>query len=118
MPKLNDDMLRRASPILEKYRTTLFQHRRFDAHSFEMELRDIWSTGYRSMKDFALAMSEHGRYQEVAAYYMEHSNAPGVVSEFKPCLAKLYGIASYDHATDRESKRCEFWRRAFNEEAT
>ncbi len=73
MPRLNDEMLRLAEPILEKYRNALFERHGFDPHAFEMELRDIWITGYRSMKDFAIAMSEHGRYQEVAAFYPRRS---------------------------------------------
>ncbi len=117
MARLNDEMLRLANPILERYRAALFEHRKFDAGAFEKELRDIWNTGYRSMKDFAMAMSEHGRYQEVAAYYMEHSNPSGVISEFKPCLARLYGIRSY-HSPDRDANRDQFWRKAFDEEAT
>ena len=118
MPTLNDDMLQLACPILEKYRALLLQHRRFDAHAFEHELRHVWSNGYRSLKDFMKALAQHGRFQEVAAYYMEHSNAAGVVSEFKPCLAALYGVKSYNHDPDLELKRDQFWRRTFGEETT
>jgi hypothetical protein len=58
-------------------------------------------------------MARHGRFQEVAAYYMEHSNAPGPVREFKTALAAIYGVKSYDYAPDLELKRDQFWHRAF-----
>ena len=114
MPSLNDDLLRIAAPILEKYRAQLFSHRRFDTHSFEHDLRECWGAGYRTMKDYVVAMSGHGRFQEVAAYYMEHSAAPGVVTEFQPHLAVLYGVKYY-HTPDIEWLRDQYWRRAFGE---
>jgi hypothetical protein len=57
-------------------------------------------------------MSNHDEYTHLAAYYMEHSNAPGVVTEFQPSLAKLYGIRWYGDNT-REAKRAAYWDGAF-----
>jgi hypothetical protein len=115
MTKLSDETLRLALPILERYRTVLLTSRRFDVGSFESELRGVWSIGYKTLKDFVIDMSEHGRFQEVAAYYMEHSNAPGVISEFKPCLARLYGLKTYHHSPDFELLKNQFWARAFGD---
>lgn len=109
----NDDMIRTVYPVLERYRTALFRSHGFDAGSLERELRDAWDTGYKDLKWLMCALAEHGRYQEVAAYYMEHSNAPGVVMEFQGPLAALYGVKSFHHSVDVELKKDQFWERAF-----
>ena len=115
MSKLNDERLQEAKEILERYRDTLLKIHTFDARSLERELRKLWNVGYQELKPLIYAMAQHGRYQEVAAYYMEHSNAPGVVSEFKPHLAALYSMKSYN-AADRAEKQKAFWDRVFASE--
>jgi hypothetical protein len=115
--KLNDELLREAEPILERYREMLLKTRAFQAHSLEHELRALWSVGYQGLKPLIYTMAQHGRYQEVAAYYMEHSNGVGVVSEFKPHLAALYGVKWY-HAPDCTQKRRAFWSRVFDDDET
>jgi hypothetical protein len=65
------------------------------------------------MKRAWIELADNGRFQEVAAYFIEHSNAPGPVAEFKPVLARLYGVKSYDHDVEMELKRDQFWQRAF-----
>lgn len=67
------------------------------------------SLGYLDFKGIIIDLSKRGEYRYVAAYCMEHSNAPGVVSEFQGVLATLYGIESYYHSPDREQKREIFW---------
>jgi hypothetical protein len=112
MYRLTERRLASAQPILEKHRAELFQRHSFDAQSLERELRDTWRLGYRELKGIMRDMLKHERYREVAAYYMEHSSARGVVSEFQQPLASLYGIKSY-HAPERKEMRSKFWARVF-----
>lgn len=107
-----------AQPILENYRAKLFANRSFDAQAFERELRDLWKTGYQEMKSISLDMLKNERYREVAAYYMEHSNAgTGVAAEFKLALASLYGVKSF-HAAECDDMRERFWTRVFESSLT
>ncbi len=112
MYRLTEIRLASAQAILEQHRAELFERHCFDTHSFERELRDTWSLGYRELKDIMCDMLKHERYREVAAFYMEHSNAPVVVSEFKQPLASLYGVRSY-HAAECEEMRRKFWAGVF-----
>lgn len=85
-----------------------------DAGILERELRDLWGMGYQSLKDVMIdILSNHAEYSHLAAYYMEHSNTPGVVTEFQSPLAKLYGLSSWSYDDAKEQKREEFWERAF-----
>lgn len=108
MYRLTERRLQKAANILEKYRDQLHTRFHFDARQFEMELRECWGTGYRGIKSVVKDMLKNDRYRHVAVYYMEHANAPVVVSEFKLPLAKVYGIRRYDSA-ETEQKRNEFW---------
>ena len=107
MYRLTERRLARAKATLERFRAELFERHSFDAQSFEQELRDTWTLGYRELKDIMCEMLKLDRYREVAAYYMEH-NGPAVVSEFKKPLAALYGITRYS-APEREETRRKFW---------
>jgi hypothetical protein len=60
-----------------------------------------------------IQLLKQDQYRLVAAFYMEQSSSPGVISAFKRHLAKLYGIPSF-HSNDREQKRREFWERALS----
>ncbi len=113
MANLTPQRLTRAADILERYRSALFTGRKYDTGQFEHELRDLWTVGYQELKGIMIDLAGHGRFQEVAAYYMEHSNAPGVVSEFQRPLTELYGVRSYHHSPDFEEKKAAFWERAF-----
>ena len=111
MYKLTDRRLKKAEPILEKYRTELHGRGDFMVRVFERELRDCWGLGYQELKDIFKQLSKMARYRYLATYYMENSNAPTVASEFKRVLASLYGVTSrkgYD-APERELKREAFW---------
>lgn len=115
MYKLTESRLKKAEPVLERYRAELIEVGCFSASAFERELRDIWKIGYQDLKDVMLDMyREHDRYQHVALHYMEHSSSPGVVTEFKRTLAEAYGIRSYDHG-DRANAKAKFWHDAFLE---
>jgi hypothetical protein len=109
MYRLTERRFARAKPILDKYRERLHTAGDISAGELERELRDCWGVGYQALKGIIEDLAKRNHYRYLAAYYMEHSSAPGVVSEFKPVLAKMYGIRSYGHSPDRESKREAFW---------
>ena len=108
MYRLTERRLAKALDILEKYRAQLRKRVCFEPRCFEGELRECWDVGYREMKDLAEDMLKHERYRHVAAYYMEHSNTPGVVVEFQQPLSEVYGIKWY-HAPNMPEKRDAFW---------
>ena len=112
MYKLTDRRLNVAEEILDNYREKLVKTEKFNVPSLERELRDMWSIGYQELKDIMLdILKNHDRYKYVALYYMEYSNAPGVVSEFKRPLADAYGISHY-HSDDRDDAQQSFWKNA------
>lgn len=108
MYRLTKIRLEKARHILEKYRDKLYRHFHFDAGQFEMELRKCWNLGYQELKSIAKELYKDARYQYVAIYYMEHSNAPGVVVEFQRLLSEAYGVKWY-HAPDLQDKRDKLW---------
>ena len=113
MYRLTNRRLEAARPILDEYQTRLFSHQSFDAQALEYELREVWGIGYQELKDVAADMVKQDRYREVALFYMERSNpGTGVAAEFKPVLAKAYGVRSYDQP-DRDAKREAFWADVF-----
>ena len=116
--KLTDARLAKMEPIIEKYRAQLFAQRGYEAHSIERELKDLFDISYQGVKPLMLGLAKHGRYVELAAWYMEHSNLgpDRVVVEFQDTLAKLYGIRWY-HAADRAEKRAAYWEGVFGGDA-
>ena len=110
MYRLTERRLAKAEPILQEYRAKLHTEGAINAHGFEMELRQCWGIGYQELKSIIEDLSKIDDYVFLAAYYMEHSSAPGVVMEFKRSLARLYGIDHFD-ASDRKAKREAFWQR-------
>jgi hypothetical protein len=113
MPELTDEAVSKAASMLERHREQLFSKRSLSVAELERDLRSVWSTGYQELKRLMIGLAEHGRYQEVAAYYMEHANASGVVTEFQAPLAKLYGVKTYHYSPELELMRDQFWARAF-----
>lgn len=109
MASLTPRRFEAARPILDKYREQLHRTGHVDAGDLEGELRKCWNIGYQELKDIIIDLAKRDEYRYLAAYYMEHSNAPGVVTEFQGTLAALYGVESYYHAPDREEKREAFW---------
>jgi hypothetical protein len=65
-----------------------------------------------STEPIIINLSTIPRYRNLAAYYMQHQNPQGPVSEFQRPLAKLYGTRRYDHL-DKDGKRKRFWEKAF-----
>ena len=115
MYKLTERRLILAQKILEDYRAELTRNKRFSAGLLERALKDVWVIGYQSIKEIMIdVLKNHERYGFVAAYYMEHINAPVVVLEFKRPLAKAYGISHYD-SDERKNARESFWRNAYLE---
>jgi hypothetical protein len=112
MYRLTQKRLDAAKDILSKYRKQLFSQHSFDAGMLELELRQIWNVGYRPLKDIMIAMLAEDSFREVAAYYMQNSNAPGPVSEFKRALAEMYGVTHYD-AQDRREMQDAYWTNVF-----
>jgi hypothetical protein len=113
MYRLTERRKSQAREVLDRYTRMLHGAREFEPLQLERELCDLWGVGYRSLKGIMIDMvSNHPEYAHLAAYYMEHSNAPGVVSEFQATLASLYGLTWY-HDAAREAKRAEYWERAF-----
>ena len=113
MYKLTDKRFKRAEPVLERYRKQLLEKQRFHATALERELRDLWDIGYQELKSIMIDLLRKEKFMLVAAYYMENTNAPGVVSEFKNTLAELYGIRLFDSSECADAQR-QFWQRAFS----
>lgn len=110
MYRLTERRKAKAAPILEKYGAQLHQTGEIEVRRFEDALRDCWGIGYRELKDIIVEMSRMDEFKYLSAYYMENSNSGvGVVMEFQPALAKLYGIQHYHHK-DLENRRKEFWK--------
>lgn len=117
MYKLTERRLEAARDILEQFRGWLYERGSFDAGYLEGQLRKCWDIGYQSLKDIMIDMFEHHpRYKYVAAWYMQHSNAPGVVSEFQKSLASLYHLR-YFHTSERDDFGKGFWATFTSEDA-
>jgi hypothetical protein len=112
MSELTPEQFEQAKDIIEKYRDCLFRTKWMNAHSFEREIRELWQLGYQDIKELIEELSHHGRCEQVAVYYMEHSNGGRVVSEFQGRLAEIYGIDWY-YADDRPAKQAAYWERTF-----
>ena len=109
MTSLTQPRFDKAKAILDKYREQLHSTGHISAGDFEHELRECWGIGYHELKDVIIDLSKRGHYKYLAARYMEQSNVPGVVSEFKKVLAGMYGIECYDASPDRKEKQEAFW---------
>ena len=108
MYKLTAMREEKATDILSKHRQAMAEHGRIITHQFEQELRECWNIGYQELKDIVIELFKRPEYQRMAAYYMQHQNTPGPVSEFKPHLAKLYGVEYYD-SPETKAKRKAYW---------
>ncbi len=103
----------KARDVLDHYTKELHDTRHIDSLSLEMGLRGLWEIGYQKLKDIMIDIAaRHSEYAHLAAYYMEHSNTPGVVAEFQGPLAKLYGLSSWYYDDAKELKREEYWDKA------
>jgi len=111
MATLTEARLKRIQPLLDLYRAELSRTQNLNTGQFETDLKDALKLGYQELKGIILDLAKRGNYVLLAARYME-GGCPGVVSEFKATLARLYGIDHYD-SDDREVKQREFWARAF-----
>jgi len=112
MYKVTERRLKKAEPILERFRMQLQKSGKVDAHRLELDLRECWNVGYQEMKWLAMGLAKLPRFRFLAVYYMENSNTGGracVASEFKGVLARIYGVKAY-HSEERDSKRDEFWK--------
>jgi hypothetical protein len=112
MYKLTDRRLAAARDILDKYAGQLETRRPIESGLLEKELREVWDIGYQEQKNIIIDLLKNDRYRLIDAYYMQHQNAPGPVSEFQPHLAGLYGTRMYD-PFDKEGKQKQFWDAAF-----
>ena len=112
MYRLTDRRLAKAEHLLEKYRSELSEHGRFNVTVMDRELKELWDIGYQELKGVIIDMYKNReRYQYVAVYYMEHSNDTGVAGEFRPSLADAYGLKHYrNDAID--ASRTLFWENA------
>lgn len=113
MASLTEPKFKKAKHILDKYNEQL--HRTHELHDtqLEHELREIWGIGYQELKGIMIDLSRLPDYQLLAVRYME-SGFPGVVSEFKSTLAKIYGMEDFDiDRNEREQFRKRFWERQF-----
>jgi hypothetical protein len=107
VPKLTDLRFQKAKSILDRYQQELLRTGDLDFTAFERELKDVWNLGYQGLKPIIIELAARGEYTALAARYMEHG-WPAVVSEFKPPLAKLYGVRHF--ADERRDKgRRKFW---------
>ena len=114
MYRLTERRKQEARDILDRYTKCLHDTRRMDARGLERELRELWGFGYQTLKGIMIdTLSHHSEYAHLAAYYMEHSNVPGVVTEFHRPLAKLYGLSSWYYDNAKEQKREDYWTTAF-----
>lgn len=116
MYRLTDRRKAKARDVLDRYTRQLHDTRSIEGIRLELELRQLWGLGYQTLKDIMIdILSNHPEYVHLAAYYMEHSNVnvQSVVVEFQRPLAKLYGLSSWYHDDEKETKRKAFWEKAF-----
>jgi hypothetical protein len=111
MARLTERRFERAKDVLDRYRDNFLKTHNLSSHLLEADLRPIWNLGYQELKPIFIELSKKDGYELLAARYME-GQSPGAVSEFKPRLAEMYGMAVYD-SPERENKTKEFWKRAF-----
>ncbi len=112
--RLTERRLDAARDILDKYAEQLRRSKRIDSMGLEHELRETWDLGYRELKDIMSDLLKTDEYKYIAAYYMQHQNPMGPVSEFKADLAALYGLNWYD-SPERQKKQAAFWKRYFEQ---
>ena len=107
---LAERSLKKAEPILEKYRNELYETGNISRGALKKELLQSGAfTGFEgSAKLFFIQAAKATRYRYLVAYYMEHSAQGRVNSEFKSSLAKLYGIDDY-HSPEKGRMRKAFW---------
>jgi hypothetical protein len=110
MYRLTERRFTKAKPILDQYRKQLHDTGSILTRDFEMELRKCWKIGYQELKSIIIELSKQNRYRYLAARYME-SGSSGVVTEFQSTLAKMYGIKSFYHSPEKDSKRQAFWKK-------
>lgn len=114
MYRLTEPRKAKAREVLDHYTRQLHDRHAMAEMQLEHELRHIWGLGYQTLKDIMIDIAaNHSEYAHLAAYYMEHSNALGVVSEFQEPLAKLYGLTSWYDDDQKEAKRAAYWNDAF-----
>ncbi len=114
MYRLTEHRKEKARDVLDRYTRQLHDTRSIAVVRLELELRQVWGVGYQTLKHILIdILANHPEYAHLAAYYMEYSNASGVVSEFQRPLAKLYGLSSWYYDGEKETKRTAFWENAF-----
>lgn len=117
MYKLTERRLAKAKELLDNSAALLAKKRGINCMEFEMQLRECWDTGYREIKDIMQQLLKMPEYRLLAAYYMQNSGGPGIVSEFQEPLCKFYGIPWKAQAPD-ESTVKKFWSTAFAKSET
>ncbi|QDV62187.1 restriction endonuclease [Crateriforma conspicua] len=114
MYRLTEKRKREAQTVFDKYTRDLHDHRWINTTRLEAELRSIWDLGYQEIKDVMIDMAEHHtELTHLSAFFMEHNNPMGVVSEFQETLARLYGLSGWNTDSNQESARKAYWERAF-----
>lgn len=106
MYKLTERRLTKARSILDEANADLKRSHHINTSSFEMELRDCWELGYQELKDIFCQMLKMEEFQNLAAFYMQFSNATGVVSEFQRPLCDFYGVDQ----VPRDISFQQFWK--------
>lgn len=113
MYRLTEIRMAKARETLDRYNAELQSTGTFAVNTLERDLQRLFDTGYQEIKSVMIDLLRHGEYELLAAYFMEHSNPTGVVSEFQVPLAALYGATSWRHDATLDSKRRRYWERAF-----
>jgi len=113
MYRLTKHRKAKARDVLDRYTRQLHDTRSMEGR-LELELRQLWGLGYQALKFIMIdIVVNHPEYAHLAAYYMEHSNPAGVVTEFQRPLARLYGLTSWHYDDEKDDKRAEYWQNAF-----
>jgi len=112
MIKLTERRIQQAREILDRYRDELWERRSFNLKELERELLQVWELGYRELKHLIVDLATWNDYELIAVKFME-AGAPGVDSEFRTPLAKIYGIAGYN-SPQRKQKQADYWKRAYS----
>lgn len=114
MYRLTDRRKAKACEVLDKYTRQLHDTRAIATGQLELELRQLWNLGYQPLKGIMIdILWNHPEYAHLAAYYMEHCNALGVVTELQQPLAKLYNLTSWYYDDEKETKRANYWENTF-----
>jgi hypothetical protein len=105
-----DKLVERIKPILDDAFAYMQNENLNLPDDFEDRLKKQLRKSYHELKLVAIELLKDPHYAYVAVRYMETPHGPGVASEFKHHLARMYGVRSFNPMTMEEDRKA-FWSR-------